>query len=170
MGTQQILLIVLSVIIVGAAIAVGIQMFNSQSYSANKSAIAADAQSYATQVIQYYKTPLSQGGAGGEVPDDDTGEGAATSEAKIGGFLGWVVGTGVAGSATPWAASTYGTSNENGYYYISDITPGATGSVKIIGVGAEERNSLSPKIETTISFPDGDITAVASDVATGSGS
>ncbi|MFA7213746.1 MAG: hypothetical protein WC111_07640, partial [Candidatus Cloacimonadaceae bacterium] len=64
MGTQQILLIVLSVIIVGAAIAVGIQMFNNQAYSANKSALAADAQSFATQIVQYYKTPESQGGAG----------------------------------------------------------------------------------------------------------
>ena len=52
MGTQQILLIVLSVIIVGVAIAVGIQMFNSQSYSSNKTAIAADAQSFATLVVQ----------------------------------------------------------------------------------------------------------------------
>ena len=57
MGTQQILLIVLSVIIVGVAIAVGISMFNSQSYNSNKTAIASDAQGFAAQVVQYYKTP-----------------------------------------------------------------------------------------------------------------
>ena len=74
MGTQQILLIVLSVIIVGAAIAVGIQMFNNQAYSANKSAIAADAQSYAAQVVQYYKTPASQGGGSNSIPESEAEE------------------------------------------------------------------------------------------------
>lgn len=54
MGTQQILLIVLSVIIVGAAIAVGIDMFNRQDYTSNRSAAASDVQTYLTQVLQYY--------------------------------------------------------------------------------------------------------------------
>ena len=36
MGTQQILLIVLSVIIVGVAIVVGIGMFNRQAYNSKK--------------------------------------------------------------------------------------------------------------------------------------
>jgi flagellar basal body-associated protein FliL len=74
MGTQQILLIVLSVIIVGVAIAVGISMFNSQSYNSNKTAIASDAQSFATQAVQYYKTPESQGGAGGKAANMTQGK------------------------------------------------------------------------------------------------
>ena len=139
MGTQQILLIVLSVIIVGAAIAVGIQMFNTQSYSANKSAIAADAQSYASQIVQYYKTPISQGGAGGTLPTD------GNAEATIGEFIGW-------GGAT--------TRNDNGRYQISSVT--AT-KVDITGIGTEVKNGNSPKIVTTITFPEGKITAVPSD-------
>ena len=158
MGTQQILLIVLSVIIVGAAIAVGIQMFNSQSYSANKSAIAADAQSFASQIVQYYKTPESQGGLGGDmyVGGDGNTEGTPgtpVTVADVGGFIGW-------GGAT--------TSNDNGFYVISSVDV-TEKTVKIKGTGKEEQNSQNPVIETTITFPAGTITAEASDVATGGG-
>lgn len=134
MGTQQILLIVLSVIIVGVAIAVGISMFNNQAYNSNKTAIAADAQSFATQVVQYYKTPVSQGGGGNNLAAADT----------LGGFIGW------AGTTT---------TNENGTYTISRSSDVAT----ITGVGSATKGGLNPKIVTTITMPDGTIAAVASD-------
>lgn len=165
MGTQQILLIVLSVIIVGAAIAVGIQMFNNQAYSSNKSAIAADAQSYASQVVQYYKTPESQGGAGGK--DENM-----TAE-KIGGYIGFVKGTG--SGETPWAVTEYGIQNDNGVYTIAsadiDVTTAGAPEVTINGLGREEKGKKNPGIATTITFPAGTITAVASDepVASGTG-
>ena len=139
MGTQQILLIVLSVIIVGAAIAVGIQMFNSQSYSANKSAIAADAQSYASQIVQYYKTPTSQGGAGGAIAED--------GEETIGKFIGW-------GGAS--------TNNDNGNYVIdvpSALTAGVTGTVVVYGLGKEDKGGEKPAVRTTITLPAGSIDA-----------
>nr|MBC8383659.1 hypothetical protein [Candidatus Cloacimonadota bacterium] len=47
MGTQQILLIVLSVIIVGIAVAVGITMFNAQSVNSNRNACIADMNNFA---------------------------------------------------------------------------------------------------------------------------
>ena len=93
MGTQQILLIVLSVIIVGAAIAVGIEMFSAQSYSANKSALAADAQVYGTMVIQYYKTPVSLGGAGQDFMMNSSSKSDAAD--KIGSYIGWGLDDGV---------------------------------------------------------------------------
>lgn len=148
MGTQQILLIVLSVIIVGAAIAVGITMFNNQSYSANKSAIAADAQNFASQVVQYYKTPASQGGAGGDMSK-------MTAE-NIGTFIGW----GAVENSTDPSTLT----NENGTYIISEINT-TDKTVKITGFGKEVKGGKKPKIVTTITFPEGEITAVASDVA-----
>ncbi|MFA7543087.1 MAG: hypothetical protein WCY84_01820 [Candidatus Cloacimonadaceae bacterium] len=144
MGTQQILLIVLSVIIVGAAIAVGIQMFNSQAYSANKSAIAADAQSFATQVVQYYKTPESQGGAGGKV--------VSMTAANVFPFIGW---------------SAVNTNNDSGDYIITDASAAAADgsfTVAIYGLGKEIRATNRPAIETVISFPDGTITATPKDV------
>ena len=141
MGTQQILLIVLSVIIVGAAIAVGITMFNNQSYASNKTAIAADAQNFATQVVQYYKTPLSQGGA------DKTM--ANMTDAKIGDFIGWQGTT---------------TTNENGTFTIGKVVASDT-LVTITGIGKEVKNGKNPKIETRVGFPSCYITATASDVA-----
>lgn len=64
MGTQQILLIVLSVIIVGAAIAVGITMFTTQAVSSARQAVLMDMNNFAAQAMQYYRTPASLGGAG----------------------------------------------------------------------------------------------------------
>jgi len=81
MGTQQILLIVLSVIIVGIAVAVGISMFNTQSAAADQQAVNADLQSFAAQVIAYLKTPTSMGGGGHAV--------AAGDETAIGQWMGW---------------------------------------------------------------------------------
>ncbi len=65
MGTQQILMIVLSVIVVGAAVAVGIQMFDTQATNSQKTAIGADLQNFAGQVLAYMRTPVSMGGGKG---------------------------------------------------------------------------------------------------------
>lgn len=65
MGTQQILLIVLSVIIVGIAVAVGITMFNAQATNSNRQAIMSDMNNLAASALAYYKTPVSHGGGGG---------------------------------------------------------------------------------------------------------
>ncbi|MCD4819767.1 MAG: hypothetical protein K8S23_13865 [Candidatus Cloacimonetes bacterium] len=64
MGTQQILLIVLSVIIVGIAVAVGISMFNAQSLNSSRQAVVSDMNNYAVQAQTYYKTPTNMGGTG----------------------------------------------------------------------------------------------------------
>lgn len=144
MGTQQILLIVLSVIIVGAAIAVGIEMFNSQAYSSNKSAIAAEAQTYATQVVQFYKTPVSQGGLGGKLDGDSKG--------KINNYLGWEE----AGYESP-----------SGVFEVTSAAAegedAAVGTVVITGKGNAVRNDKNPQVVTTVSFPNGTISAVLSD-------
>nr|MDK2851453.1 hypothetical protein [Candidatus Cloacimonadota bacterium] len=152
MGTQQILLIVLSVIIVGAAIAVGIQMFNNQAYSANKTAIAADAQGFASQIVQYYKTPESQGGLGGDfyVGGNDSNSGTLVTDANIGSFIGW-------GGAT--------TDNDNGEYVIG--LKEDSDEIYVYGLGKEVSDNKKPAIKTTITFPAGTITAKVADVAAG---
>ncbi len=143
MGTQQILLIVLSVIIVGAAIAVGIEMFNSQAYSSNKSAIAAEAQTYATQVVQFYKTPVSQGGLGGKLDNASKGE--------INNYLGWEE----AGYESP-----------SGVFEVTDV---GEDEVEITGLGKEVRNDKQPQVVTTVKFPEGTISAALSDVTVSGG-
>ena len=64
MGSQQLLLIVLGVIIVGIAIAVGIEMLNDSAAQANKDAIVLDAMHIASRGQKWYITPLSMGGGG----------------------------------------------------------------------------------------------------------
>jgi hypothetical protein len=62
MGQQQLLLIVLGVIIVGIAIAVGISMFKSNAQSSNRDALVNDLNNLAAQAQQFYRKPVSMGG------------------------------------------------------------------------------------------------------------
>lgn len=150
MGTQQILLIVLSVIIVGVAIVVGIGMFNNQAYNSNKTAIGSDAQSYAAEVVQYWKTPVSQGGAGAA---SDTLTAANMTAVNIAARLG--IGANAAGAV----------SNENGKYYVSRVSASAPYEYDITGIGRAVKGGQNPQIVTTVTLPAGTITAVASEVA-----
>ena len=86
MGTQQVLLIVLSVIIIGIAVAVGITMFSTQSASSNRNAIKADLMAFAAQAIAFYKTPAGMAGGGNGNP----GFGANLAEARrtVGRWIG----------------------------------------------------------------------------------
>ena len=109
-----------------------------------KTAIASDAQQYAAEVVQHYKTPVSQGGA-----MDTSGTLAASmTEAAVAAKIG--IGA-AAGSAV---------ANENGRYYVSDAD---TTEVEITGIGKAVRDGKRPKIVTTITFPNGDIRAAATD-------
>jgi hypothetical protein len=134
MGTQQILLIVLSVIIVGVAIAVGITMFNNQAYNANQQAVAAELQNYGADVIKYWKTPVSQGGAGQD--------GTVATEAGIATFIGF----------DPTASGTDdSTETENGIYRVNgyDNTANAE-NVTLEGIGNNNRGGKYPKVTTTV--------------------
>jgi type II secretory pathway pseudopilin PulG len=65
MGQQQLLLIILGVIIVGIAIAVGLQLFQSGSIGANSDALINDMMNIAAHADQYRIRPESMGGGGG---------------------------------------------------------------------------------------------------------
>ena len=65
MGQQQLLLIILGVIIVGIAIAVGISMFSSSSIQANKDALINDLNNLAANAYQYRIRPRTMGGGAG---------------------------------------------------------------------------------------------------------
>ena len=65
MGQQQLLLIILGVIIVGIAIAVGLSLFSAQSIQANKDAIINDLNNIAAHAYQYKISPSSMGGGQG---------------------------------------------------------------------------------------------------------
>ena len=65
MGQQQLLLIILGVIIVGVAIAVGISMFSGQSVSANKDAVITDLATLGADAYQFKIRPSTMGGGNG---------------------------------------------------------------------------------------------------------
>src|SRR5213592_521782 len=65
MGQQQLLLIILGVIIIGIAIAVGITMFSSASVQSNKDAIVNDLNNLAANAYQYKIRPTTMGGGQG---------------------------------------------------------------------------------------------------------
>ncbi len=66
MGQQQLLLIILGVIIVGIAIAVGITMFSAGSVQSSKDAIINDLNNLAANAYQYRIRPASMGGGAGQ--------------------------------------------------------------------------------------------------------
>ena len=66
MGQQQLLLIILGVIVVGIAVAVGITMFNDSATSANRDAVTNDLVNLASRAQQYYRRPTALGGGGGD--------------------------------------------------------------------------------------------------------
>jgi hypothetical protein len=64
MGQQQLLLIILGVIVVGIAVAVGITMFADNAVSANRDAVSNDLVNLAARAQQYYRRPAALGGGG----------------------------------------------------------------------------------------------------------
>ena len=138
MGTQQILLIVLSVIIVGVAIAVGITMFSNQAYNANQQAVSGELQNYASQVIQFYKTPTSQGGAG----QDSTN----VTIANVATFIGFT-------------SDDDGLSTDNGEFR---VTAASGNSVTLKGLGKELKDAKNPLVTTTVDLAAGSISSTVS--------
>ncbi len=123
MGTQQILLIVLGVIIVGVAISVGIAMFGNQAYSSNRTAMLSEMQYFSTLALQYWKLPTSLGGAGQRADNIDLG------------FLASFMGFSNADSKV--VAVNYSYLSDNGEYRVS-MGDTAT-EIVIKGLGKELR-------------------------------
>src|SRR5215470_10767108 len=110
MGQQQLLLIILGVIIVGIAIAVGISMFSSSSVQSNKDAIVNDLNNLAADAYQYKIRPTTMGGGGGtyggykvrtKLSSNDNGSYAPTSPVA-GGAKSFVF----TGTSRPYNTST----------------------------------------------------------------
>ena len=65
MGQQQLLLIILGVIVVGIAIAVGISQFSAHSTQANKDGVTSSLVNVAANAYQFRIRPTTMGGGGG---------------------------------------------------------------------------------------------------------
>ena len=65
MGQQQLLLIILSVLIIGIAIAIGVSLFTAQSIESNRDAMITDIENLSAHAYEFYLRPVSIGGGGG---------------------------------------------------------------------------------------------------------
>jgi len=65
MGTQQMLLVVLGMLLIGIAIAVGIFMFGATSVQSNKDAIVEDIQNLSVDALAFRSRPTAMGGGSG---------------------------------------------------------------------------------------------------------
>ena len=137
MGTQQILLIVLSVIIVGIAVAVGITMFNAQATNSNRNAMVADMNNFAASALAFYKTPTTHGGGG------------TSWSANVDNIGNWL------GHSYDTSANTLSTGN--GVYTLSV----ASDVLTIVGVGTEMGNDGSTSVGATLT-----VTGASSAIAT----
>jgi Tfp pilus assembly protein PilE len=130
MGQQQLLLIILGVIIVGIAVAVGITMFQDNAVSSNRDAVTNDLVQLAAKAQQYYRKPSSLGGGGNSFA-------GLTADA----------------SGMAVLVSTTFSNNDNGSYSIS--TAGTTGSITFTGVGKTSLSDGSYPTYTCVVTPAG---------------
>ena len=133
MGQQQLLLIILGVIVVGIAVAVGITMFSDNAISANRDAVTNDLVNLASRAQQYYRRPASMGG----------GEGS---------FVG------LGADAAGLAKLTSKPQNSNGVYSIK--TAGTDSTVYLLGVGTEKAGDGNLVQITMLVKPDSAIATV----------
>ncbi len=64
MGYQQLLILMLAAIFVGAAIIIGVNMFTDREVDINKAAVLQDCMTLAVRAQQWYRTPKILGGGG----------------------------------------------------------------------------------------------------------
>ena len=114
MGQQQLLLIILGVIVVGIAVAVGITMFTDNAVNANRDAVTNDLVNLAARAQQFYRRPTALGGGGNS-------------------FVG------LTADAAGLTKLTNRASNANGLYSVQ--TAGTATGVVIRGVGTEHSDA-----------------------------
>ncbi|MBN1348173.1 hypothetical protein JXJ21_02070 [candidate division KSB1 bacterium] len=131
MGQQQLLLIVLGVVIVGIAIAVGITQFQSSAVDANRQQLASDLVNLGAKAQRFYRTPTAMGGGG----QDFNGFSLSTGEQSNANGTYRLL-TSVEGIAADAAGATGATS----------ISASAT-TIYIVGWGTEMGTSSSYPIK-----------------------
>jgi len=126
MGQQQLLLIVLGVIIVGIAVAVGINMFSSSAVDANRDAVTADLAHLGSKAQQHYKKPTTMGGGGGDFAGFVLG---ALDTSNTNGEYSVCDDATTAGTQVATAAAAAAVTSE--------VIPAATATMYIVGYGTE---------------------------------
>ena len=116
MGEQQLLLIILGVIVIAIAVAVGITMFTDSALHANRGSVTNDLVNLAARAQQYYRRPTALDGGGNS-------------------FVG------LTADAAGLSKLTNQASNANGTYSITSA--GTATDVVIQGVGTEHADATN---------------------------
>ena len=132
MGQQQLLLIILSVVVVGIAVTLGITMFSDSSIDANRDALTNDLTNLASRAHQYYRRPSYLGGGGNSF-------------------------SGLTADAPGILKLTNTPKNANGVYSISTggNGMGMSANVELTGVGVELYNGSAVSVRVRV-YPDRD--------------
>jgi Tfp pilus assembly protein PilE len=133
MGQQQLLLIVLGVIIVGIAIAVGVTMFQSSAVDANRQAVISDLVNFAAKAQRFYRTPTELGG-GSQNFDNFTLTPLDTGNAN--------------------GSYSMATTEPSGATYVAGSTTAissSSGTIYIVGCGKEDGNDGSNAVKAYVS-------------------
>jgi len=124
MGQQQLLLIILGVIIVGIAIAVGISQFGAHSTQANKDGVTSSLVNASANAYQFKIRPTTMGGGGGAY----TGYAVPSKMSKDDN------GTYATGTVTAQSCPIIGTSNIN-TAWVATCTADDSGKTTIVYAG-----------------------------------
>ena len=118
MGTQQLLLIVLGVVLIGIMVTAGIVLFQDQASATNRDQLSNDLVYLAVQAQKFYRRPAVLGGGSN----------------SFGGLT--------------MTKLTNAASNANGSYSLSpDPVPGGATSIMITGTGTEKGNDGATPVE-----------------------
>lgn len=142
MGQQQLLLIVLGIIIVGIAIAVGISSMSSNRSDANRQAIVNDLLNLGRKAQSYYRTPVQMGGG----------------EHNFQGFYVSPIDT---GNANGSYSAVSGTAPTGANFVPGNTTPISSSAltIYIIGCGTEKGNNGSTPVKCYVEIKDGNLQA-----------
>ena len=132
MGTQQLLTLVLIVVLVGIAIAVGITMFSNSAYQANVQAITAELQTFRARAAEYWMLPTGMGGAGQDITRIEDVDGLPM-------YLGFSTSAGK-------TVQTYVFDSANAEYHYDGCTDA---ELSILALGKEAKGDKFPFVSLT---------------------
>jgi hypothetical protein len=119
LGTHQIMLVILSVVLMGIAIAFGLFMFRMHAVNTNRQLMINDMNFLGAEALRFWRTPRSMGGGAPDITSND--------QERLEFFLHW------SGSTNRTASGTY------------SILANDDGTLDIIGIGTElGRDSTNP--------------------------
>ncbi|MDP8209361.1 MAG: hypothetical protein P9M05_01015 [Candidatus Stygibacter australis] len=114
MGTNQIMLVILSVVLVAVGTALGIFIFQNQSQNTNRQLLVTDLNFLGTEALRFWRTPVSMGGGAPTITTED--------QAQLEFYLHW------SGNTTTTASGTY------------SVLANDDGTINVTGIGTEIGN------------------------------